>query len=246
MRLVTAHIELGKAEIGAIGGQIARVAALAGVAIALVITAAFLFIVGTALFLGEWILGSLGWGVLHGILAFAAVAMTCILAAVGVSAQRLVRSFATALVIAIVVGVALGLDLPNRAYTAIGDATLTGIEAGVRPLIVGLIVVGVLGLLVGILGAWRAKAQVGPSAIGGLVAGILLGAFTAITFGSQVGAGVGIAVGYIAWMVLMGADVARTGIDVEALKDRFYPKQTIETSKETLEWLQKRMPPGIG
>jgi len=38
----------------------------------------------------------------------------------------------------------------------------------------------------------------------------------------------------------------RHGVDTEQLKDRFYPSQTIETSKETLEWLQTRMPPGIG
>ena len=76
--------------------------------------------------------------------------------------------------------------------------------------------------------------------------GSSLGAFTAITFGPQVGAGIGITVGYLTWMALMGIDVTRTGIDVEALKNRFYPVQTIETSKETLEWLQKRMPPGIG
>jgi hypothetical protein len=44
----------------------------------------------------------------------------------------------------------------------------------------------------------------------------------------------------------MGIDVTRTGIDVEALKRRFIPVETIDTSKETLEWLQKRMPPGIG
>ena len=44
----------------------------------------------------------------------------------------------------------------------------------------------------------------------------------------------------------MVIDVARTGIDVEALKQRFTPTQTIETSKETLEWLQTRMPPGNG
>ncbi len=74
----------------------------------------------------------------------------------------------------------------------------------------------------------------------------LLGAFTAITFGPQVAAGIGIAVGYVGWMAFMGMDVARTGIDVEALKTRFTPTQTIETSKETLEWLQRRMPPGIG
>ena len=44
----------------------------------------------------------------------------------------------------------------------------------------------------------------------------------------------------------MAADLARNGVDTEALKQRFYPTATIETSKETLEWLQKRMPPGIG
>jgi hypothetical protein len=44
----------------------------------------------------------------------------------------------------------------------------------------------------------------------------------------------------------MGTDVARTGIDVEALKARFYPTQTIETSKETLAWLLSKMPPGTG
>ena len=246
IRLVMAHVELAKAEASAIGVSIAKLAGLVGVAIVLVITAAFLLVVGTALFVGEWIFGSLGWGVLHGILAFVAVAVTCLLAAVGVSAQRLARSFVIALVIGILVGVALGLDLPNRAYTAIGDATVVGIDPGVRPLVVGLVVVGVLGLLIGLLGAWRIKGPIGPSAIGGLVAGFIVGAFTAITFGPRVGAGIGVAVGYIAWMALMGIDVGQTGIDAEALKKRFYPTQTIETSKETLEWLQKRMPPGIG
>ena len=69
---------------------------------------------------------------------------------------------------------------------------------------------------------------------------------TAWAIQGLVAAGVGIAVGYITWIALMGIDVSRTGVDVEALKARFTPTQTIETSKETLEWLQKRMPPGIG
>ena len=241
-----AHVELAKTELEAIGGQIARVAGLIGAAIGLVLTAAALLIIGTSLFLGEWILGSLGWGVLHGILAFLAVAMTCVLAALGISARRLVGAFAVAVLVGIAVGVVLGLHLPNRAYTAIGDATLIGIEPGVRPLVIGMLVVGVLGLLLALLMAWRAKASLGGAAVGGLVVGVLLGAFTAITFGPQVAAGVGIAVGYITWMALMGIDVSRTGIDTEALQARFYPTQTIETSKETLEWLQKRMPPGIG
>jgi hypothetical protein len=78
------------------------------------------------------------------------------------------------------------------------------------------------------------------------ILGALAGAFSAITFGPQVGAGVGITIGYLTWIVLMAVDVARRGVDVEEMKDRFYPTQSIDTGKETLEWLKTRMPPGIG
>ncbi len=74
--------------------------------------------------------------------------------------------------------------------------------------------------------------------------GALIGAISAATPGPQVGAGIGIAVGYVTWIGLMVLDVSRTGIDTEALKAKFIPTQTIETSKETLEWLQSKMPPG--
>ncbi len=174
-RLAMAHLDLAKAEVSAIGGQIARTAALIGAAIALLIMISILLVVGLSLFLGEWLLGSIGWGVLHGTLAFLSVALACVVAAVGVSAGRIGRAFLAALTIAIILAFLLSLALPT-----------------------------------------------------------------------QVGIALGIAVGYIAWMVILGANVARSGIDTEALKARFYPTQTIETSKETLEWLQKRMPPGIG
>ena len=241
-----AHVELAKAEATAIGGQIAQVAALGAAALALVIAAVSIVILGSALFLGEWVLGSMGWGVLHGSLAFIAVAMVCIFIAVGVSAGRIVRALALGAAIGILVGAILFLNLPNWAYKTIGDSLLPGVDPGVRPLVVGIIVVGLIGLVVGIVAAWRAKSSYPATAFGGLLVGVALGAFTAITFGPQPAAGVGIAVGYIGWMAFMGMDLARTGIDVEALKARFTPTQTIETSKETLEWLQKRMPPGIG
>ncbi len=82
--------------------------------------------------------------------------------------------------------------------------------------------------------------------LGLTVVGAIVGAFTAITFGPQIGIALGIAAAYATWSILMGIDVARTGVDVEALQQRFIPTQTIETSKETLEWLRRRMPPGIG
>ena len=58
-------------------------------AIVVVILAGLLAVIGTALFLGEWLLGSLGWGVLHGILAFTGIAVAAGLLALGVGGDRI-------------------------------------------------------------------------------------------------------------------------------------------------------------
>jgi hypothetical protein len=42
----------------------------------------------------------------------------------------------------------------------------------------------------------------------------------------------------------MAAEVASNGIDVEALKKRFIPQSTIDTTKETIEWAKARIPRG--
>jgi len=241
-------VELAKAEAKEIGGHVARTAGLIGCAVALVMLALVLVGVGTALFLAEWLLGSMGWGVLHGLLLAVALAAAMLVAAAGISAARIGRALLGAIVIGAIVAIVLGLDAPNRLYTAIGTELLPGIEAGVRPLVVGTLVGAIMGLIIGALLALRLTT--GSARIGGLVAlivaGAAVGAFTAITFGPQIGIGIGIAAGYVAWTILLVADVARSGVDMEALKARFMPTQTIDTSKETLEWLRQRMPPGIG
>ena len=249
MALLAAHIDLAKAEAGAIAGQVGRVIALGALAFILVVFAVFLLVIGVSLGLGEWVFGSMGWGVIHGVLFFLSIAMAAVLLAIGIEGARIVRWLALAIVIGILIGVLLGLNLPNQLYAQIGDRLGVAVEPGVRPLVVGVVLGLFVGLIVGIVVAVRMNASGGGrfTAIAGLtVLGAAVGAFTAITFGPQVGAAIGVALGYVAWMALMGSDAARTGIDVEALKNRFTPVQTIETSKETLEWLQKRMPPGIG
>ena len=357
MALVTAHVDLAKAEASAIGRQVGLLAALGFLAFILVVFAAFLLVIGVALGIGEWVFGSMGWGVIHGVEAFLSIAMAAILVAVGISGVRIVRSLAFAIIVGILVGLIFGLDLPNRLYAAIGETLALQIEPGVRPLAVAVGIWGLIGAVVGLAVAYRLR-QVGGSiallvtlvasialgaalagrvlpdvgsvlvvavwlvlgavagvlgarmmttnttgervgavlvaiiigaiigailallipawigvaagaivggvilgvavasalhgrdgalaTLGTLIVAILFGAFTAITFGPRVGAALGVTVGYIAWMAFMGADVARTGIDMEALKNRFYPVQSVETGKETLEWLQKRMPPGFG
>jgi hypothetical protein len=233
---------------GAIAGEIGRLAGLVAAAIAVLLLAGLLVIIGTPLFLGEWLLGSLGWGVLLGFLALAAIAVSSLLLAVGVEGGRLAGSLAGGLIVAVVVGVALGFEWPNQAYAAVGESARLNVADGERPLIVGLLLGALVGVLIGFAAAIRigsAGGRVG-AIIGLTILGALVGAFSAITFGPQVGAGVGITLGYLTWIALMGVDVASRGVDLDGMKDRFYPTQTIDTGKETLEWLQKRMPPGIG
>ncbi len=244
MALAMAHVELAKAEMSAIGGEIARVAGLIGGAIVLVLFAVSLLIIGGSLFLAEWLFGSMGWGIVHGVLLFVALAVAFGLSAAGVSPGRLGRSAFVALLVGVLAAIVLGLNMPNQLYTLIGDQALPGIEAGVRPLVVGLLIWAGIGLLGGIAAAFRlrdAGSRFG-ALLGLTLVGASFGAFTAITFGGQVGIALGITAAYLVWIALMAVDVSRTGVDVEALKTRFTPTMTIETSKETLEWLKRRLP----
>ena len=248
MRLALAHIDLAKAEASRIRGEVAKVAAFVGIAIAVGLLAIILLFVGLSLFLADWLLGSMGWGVLHGFLLLTAIAVACGLAAVGMSGARIGRAFLVGVAVAVGVALLLTLALPNRLYTSIGDSALPAIEPGVRPLVVGAAIWAVLGLIGGLVGALRASgggARFG-ALLGGVVVGALVGAVTAVNTGPQVGIGIGIAVGYLTWIGVMGMDIARSGVDMDDLKARFLPTQTIETSKETLAWLQSKMPPGTG
>ena len=56
-----------------------------------------------------------GWGVLHGVLLLIAIAMVCVLAAVGMSGPRIGRAFVFGVLVAVIVGVILGFALPNQA-----------------------------------------------------------------------------------------------------------------------------------
>ena len=238
-----AHIDLARAEAGEIGGEIKRAAALGGVAIACLLFLAFFLPVGLLLFVGEWLFGSIGWGLLHGTELLIAVAVLAGLLAI--RARGLGRATAVAALTGIVLAVLLGSGVLNALWRSVGDAFVVG-DPGWRPLAIGMIVVGLIGAVVGgILGA-RATGRRG--ATGGIVAGLVIGAlaggFSAITFGWRVGAALGVTIGLAAWPILMGVAVARQGVDAETLKARFWPKATIDTVKETIEWAKSRTPLG--
>ena len=243
-RLATTHVALARTELSEILERAKAAAIFVGLAIALLLFAAILASVGTTLFVGEWLFGSLGWGVLHGVLLCVALVAALLLAALEIPGRHLAATFVGAVGIGIVVAVVLGLAWPNQAFTRIGDALIPGIETGVRPLVAGLAVGALLVGLVALVVGARAGGPGGAIAglIGGAVVGALAGAFLAISFSRHVGIAIGICVVLIAWPAL--AATALRGYDWGALKARYWPGTTIETTKETIEWVRARTPLG--
>jgi hypothetical protein len=145
-----------------------------------------------------------------------------------------------------VLGVLLALALTNQGWTRLGASVFPNVEDGFRPLGTAMAfsaaVVGVIGLLLG------ARAGGLGGAVGGLIAGailgVVIGALSAIRFGPGPGVALGIAVGGIVWIALVARALIEVGIDGDALKARFWPSQTIDTTKETIEWVRERTPLG--
>jgi hypothetical protein len=217
------------------------------VALGFALFAVSLISIGTFLWAGEWLFGSLGWGVVHGALLSGCV----IVAAVGlILAERtgtIARDGVISVVIGVVVGLVFGLALTNAAWQRVTDAIApTSIamewQLLVVAVVVSAVVLGVLGLIVGV-----ARGGLG-GLFGGLILGAVLGAavgaFTAISFSSQVGAALGVTAALLAFIVLQAVGIARRGVDPAAFQARFYPTQTIDTLKETVEWLKAQTPAG--
>ncbi len=173
-RLLTAHVDLARAEASEIGGEIKRVALLAGLAIGALIALALLLPIGLLLFLGELLFGSIGWGLLLGSTVLLDMAILAGLVALGVPGSR------------------------------IGQSLLIALGLGVIVLAVGLLL------------------HLAPRPWAGLSVFLFLAA----------------------WPIAAGYGIARAGIDTDALKARFYPSQTIDTTKETIEWVRARTPLG--
>jgi len=241
-RLATAHVDLAKAELAVIVDDAKQVAIRVGLALALVAYVGLLVPVGMALFLGEWIFGSMGWGILHGALFSIATAVALVLGALRVSRAYIAGTLLVAIVIGIAVGTILGLAWPNAAYAAIGQSMASPVDAGIRPLVVGLALWGTVFALLGILGGARAGGVGGAIGgfVGGAVAGALFGAFTAISFSLQVGVALGVLVTLVAWPVL--AALALRNYKWEDLKRRFTPSASMAAAEETMAFVKSRLP----
>jgi hypothetical protein len=241
-RLVNAHVELAKSELADIVDEVKRMVGLFAVAFAMLVLVGILLLVGGILFLGEWLFGSIGWGVLLGTLLLLDIALTAVLAALDVNPRRIGTAFGIAVVIGLAVGLVMGFDLAHRGWTALGDSVAAAYDPNTRAVLLAMGITAAVGALIGLVSGLRAGSGAGGRLVAGAIAGVLLGLVTVISIPAQVGAALGVLVALIAWPALAGRDVLRTGIDGEALKKKFTPEATIELTKETIEWVRARTP----
>ena len=234
--LLAAHVKLAKAEFAEIADEIKRAAALGGAALLLLFLAGMLIVIGTLLYLGEAILGSIGWGLLDGAELLIGVAALLILAIVDLSWVRAFAAFVVALGVGLVVAGVLAIDWPyvSHHYSGMPAAVVLSVVAGV-------ILIGALGAVLG-AGFGRGPAIIGFSV--GAFCGLLLGLLASAGTGPRVAVAMGVAALLLLWPIVAAVFVFRHGIDTAKLKDRFVPDQTIATTKETIEWVREQMPLG--
>jgi uncharacterized membrane protein YqjE len=234
--LIAAHIDLAKAEFSEIAGELKRAAALGGVAMLLLFLAGMLTVIGLLLFLGEAIFGSIGWGLLDGTELLLGVAALLVFAIIDLSWGRAASAFIVALGIGLVVTGVLAVDWSwvSHHYSGLPASIVLAVAAGI-------VFVGVLGL---VLGSAFGRGPAAGGFFAGAVCGLLLGLLASAGPGLRVAAAMGVAALLLFWPIVAAVLVFRNGIDTVKLRKRFVPEQTIETTKETIEWVREQMPLG--
>lgn len=233
--LIASHINLAKAEFSEIGGEIKRAVALAGLALYLLLAASFMVIIGLILFIGEVVFGSMGWGVLQGTELLIGATVLVVLAIVDLPWSRAFGALAVALGVGLVVTGVLAVDWSwASSHYNLPSGLLLAVAAGAA----------VIGLLGAVLGAPFGRGQLTAGLIVGASVGAALGLLASANPGLRVAAAMGVVAMLLFWPIVASVLVYRTGVDTDKLRKRFMPEQTIETTKETIEWVREQMPLG--
>ncbi|MGC8634602.1 MAG: hypothetical protein ACP5VP_08055 [Candidatus Limnocylindrales bacterium] len=246
MGLARAHVKLLRAELEeGIIADLKVIAALAGAILAVAFFLSVLLTVGGTLFVGSWLFGSIGWGVALGGLLSVALIVALGMVLVGAPGPVVTVPLAWGVVVGIVAAVVLGANLARRAAAHVGTQLRAGplpdLDPAWAPALVGIVTLAVILGLVGLV----ALGRVGGS--GGAVSGLVLGAvggalvgwgWTGLTFSWHGAVAIGIALGLLAWIVLMPAWMLRAGVDPTARFRRLWPKESYDAAMETKDWLE--------
>ena len=242
-RLVSAHVELLKTELSDAAHEVGIIAGLAGAAFVLVILMLILVYVGTLLFLGEWLFGSIGWGVLDGVLLTTAFIVPIGLNLAGGSVSAWVRALVIAFVLGVAMAVIFAFNACRNSAVWLSDqlhasvALEPGLLAWLSAAVVGAIVVGVLLLLVALR---RRSGAIGLTALG-LIVGFLLGALLGyITFDLRGALAISVTVGLILWLALTGWLALRRGFDPQKRYAKLIPRESMAQLTATRAYLEQQ------
>jgi len=241
--LLKAHQALLQAELSEIGGEIGRIAAMVGGIVGIGFFMVLLLTVGGALFLGEWLFGSIAWGIALGTLICLAVIVAIALTIVAAPRRVLGGGFAVGLAVAVLAALLLAADLPHRIAKALADGLASGLDPHWATAMVGLVVVGVVLGVIGFVLAARvggASAGIGGAALG-LIAGALVGALLGgLHLSRHGGIAIGIAVGLVCWPLASVALLRGASFDPSARFRGLWPRESYEAALATKDWLQQR------
>jgi hypothetical protein len=239
MRLAHAHLDLLRAEISAILDQVKQMAAAAGIALVVALLLANMLYIGGFLFLGEWLFGSIGWGLAQGLLLGLAIIVIAMLVILGVGRRTYAVAFVLAALLAVVLCLLIGLNVAyDTANYWAGQFAAPLDNVGLVAAIAGGIVGGVILL---ILLAFA-------GGLFGAIAGLVVGAIVGVLLGWLMGGapwtwppavGFSLTMGLLLWPILCVA-LGWRQIDLEKRFGNLYPRQSIEAANETRAWLEEQ------
>jgi hypothetical protein len=241
-------IALLKAELSVAGKELGIIIGLAAGALTLALLTLILLYVGTFLFMGDWLFGSMGWGIIHGTLLAGAL--------IGIIAVNLaggqIGAYLWGVVWGVLVAVLLSLLLISN---LLREAAVAGAEAvendiplhpHLLPTVVGFVVGAAILAVAALIAGWRSDWKYGSPLVMTII-GIGLGGFVGMLFASTVYdnpngvVGLGIMVGLIVWISVGAWLASRRGFDPEARYESLVPRESMASFETTRTFMEQQM-----
>jgi len=240
--LVTAHVDLLKAELAVTGHDLAVILGMVVAALCFVVVTLLLIAIGTFLFLGEWLFGSMAWGILHGTMFLVLLCVPIGVNLAGGSASATVRGVMTGLAVTLLLWIVFASNVLRDAAVRAGDSleASIGLEPALLPTLVGLVAGAVvLGLMLAIVGSRRAMGvRLGISGLAlGAIVGALLGS---VTFDTKGALAVSLTIGLLTSIVVILLVAVRQGFDPERRYERLVPRESIAMAEESKKFLMRQ------
>jgi len=253
MRMLDAHVTLLRAEMAVFGKEIGIIAGLALGALFIAILALILLYVGSFLFFGDLLFGSMGWGIIHGTLLAIAFIGFVVVNLAGGHVERYGLGAALGAAVVVIVALLLLSNVGNAGGETLRnwltDNFMTeDLPFGAAWLVTlsGLVVFGVIGAIIAAVAGWRSALR-GSVLVSAVVAGFALSGFigavwTSTRYEAPDGVlGLAITLGFLTWIIAGLVLVARAGFDPEARYANLIPRETIAAVTKTKEFLSDEL-----